>query len=1200
MSTHDPVAVASLAAALAGPADRPHQSVDALARSRLGDAGPQHVVGVRGSAAALVAHAWVTARTRSALLVVSDDDAAAMCRADLEQLRQGIPRARHPSIPPLTAAPVLVVTSEDTPYSPLHPDRRAVQARAAALYRIAAGSDPLVVVVSAAALLRRVPSRQKLRAVGRTLEVNAELDLRKTSEDLVGAGYLRVPVVEDAGTFAIRGSLLDVWPAGSKEPVRVDLLGDAILSIRTFDSEDQRSLDEIARVDLPPARETALFDASREVVKERLRTLCDEANFPSTKARRLIDDVSSGSVFSGLQGYLPAFTDLVPLWELLPGDALLIVAEPGGVAASLRATTEHIESSFGEPSDVPRYPPEALLATRAELESLVVSRPVLALHGPAMSGASADEWWPRLVDTPLDAPTLFTEDHAELSRAMQESRAERGATGGLEPLLLRLAAWHVAGLDVVICARGRTQADRLTGLLSHRGLHVSSDDSPCSPDAVKIAIGPLARGVVAPLEGLVLLAEEEIFGQRSHRREKPAKRLSRALLEDLRALTPGDHVVHADHGVGRYEGLERRTVGGVPVELLVIAYTGGKLYLPVYRLNQIEKYAGGDGAPKLDRLGGQSFSKTKAKVAQKVRQLADELLRLHAERDVMRRPPLPPRGDDYAAFEATFPFEETPDQAAAIEEVMRDLEGERVMDRLVCGDVGFGKTEVAIRAAYRCALEGRQVALLCPTTVLAEQHYRTMLGRLGAYGVAVGTLSRFASKAEQNKTLKGLEAGTVDLVVGTHRLLSKDVHFKNLGLLVVDEEQRFGVSHKERLKTLRAQVDVLTLSATPIPRTMQLAVGGLREMSIISTPPSERRSVRTFISRFDPSVIAGAVGRELSRGGQVFYVYNRVEGLYERAERLQQLVPSARIGVAHGQLREHQLERVMVRFVDGDLDVLVCTAIVESGLDIPRANTIIIDRADALGLAQLYQLRGRVGRSSERAYCYLLVPSVSEMTDEARSRVEALERYSELGSGFHIASLDMELRGSGNLLGAEQSGYIESVGFDVFCRMLDEARRELQGEPVQHEVEPELSTDVEALLPEDYISEVGVRLSFYKRLASAFDENEVTAIASEMEDRFGPAPPAARQIVVLMRLKTTLRGLRALGCEATRDSVKLHLRQDTPLDAARLRAEVTRKGSPYRLTPEGRLIRKTKDGEKPASGLELLETTLHELLDLCG
>ncbi|HZU83262.1 MAG TPA: transcription-repair coupling factor, partial [Polyangiaceae bacterium] len=594
-----------------------------------------------------------------------------------------------------------------------------------------------------------------------------------------------------------------------------------------------------------------------------------------------------------------------------------------------------------------------------------------------------------------------------------------------------------------------------------------------------------------------------------------------------------------------------------------------------------------------DRLGGGTFARTKARVAREVRKMADELLRLYAERQATPGDAIASADDDYRAFEATFPFDETADQARAIDEVNKDLESPRPMDRLVCGDVGFGKTEVALRAAFRVAMSGKQVALLCPTTVLAQQHFRTFEARMAGYPMTIRALSRFQSKKEQEETVLGLKDGTVDVVVGTHRLLSKDVHFKHLGLLVVDEEQRFGVGHKERIKQLRAQVDVLTLTATPIPRTLQMAVSGLRDLSLITTPPLDRRAVRTIVTRWDEQVVREAVGRELARGGQCFYVYNRIDKLYEKAQRLQELVPSARIAVAHGQMSEAALEETMLDFVDGRYDVLVSTAIVESGLDIPRANTMIIDRADLFGLAQLYQLRGRVGRSKERAYCYLVVPPPNAMSDEARARIEALERHTELGSGFQIASLDLELRGAGDLLGAEQSGNVASVGLDMFCRMLEDAVHEMRGEEVAHDVDPELSFDVEALLPDDYVGDIGVRLSLYKRLASAVDEAHVGEIAAEMEDRFGPPPDDARRLVKLMAIKTELRRLRALGCEANDRLVTLHLRDDTPLDPAKIAALIKKTRGLWKLTPDMRLSRRFE--ETGEGGLANAESALSEL-----
>jgi transcription-repair coupling factor (superfamily II helicase) len=860
-----------------------------------------------------------------------------------------------------------------------------------------------------------------------------------------------------------------------------------------------------------------------------------------------------------------------------------------------------------EQPEWPHFPLSELMLARAEVAAFLSRQRVLCAAPSFVRGEARDELETlELVrGEPLD---LQQEDQSELRRQGALARVSHGKRAVLEPLLTSLRQWHEAALSVRIVARSQTQLHRVESLLSHRGVPLqnadgqpvgdSIDEADPSFPTVILQLGTLARGVIAPAERSVWVTEEEIFGQRAHTTSPRKSRAARAALEDLRALVPGDWVVHTEHGVGRYLGLENRVLPGTGhIELIVVEYLGGKLYLPVYRLNQIQKYSGGD-APKLDRLGGQTFAKTKARARRKAREMADELLRLYAERHQATRPALPPAGDDYAAFEAAFPYEETPDQAAAIAEVISDLERPEIMDRLVCGDVGFGKTEVALRAAFRMAAAGRQVAVLCPTTVLAQQHFSTFSRRLSETPFEVRVLSRFQSKKDSAQILARTRAGSVDILIGTHRLLSKDVQFKDLGMIVIDEEQRFGVVHKERLKQLKTHVDVLTLTATPIPRTLQLAIGGLRQMSIITTAPLNRRAIRTLVARPDDGVLREAIERELSRGGQVFYVYNRIEGLHERAARLQALVPRARVAALHGQMSEATLERTMLDFVEGGYDVLVSTAIVESGLDIPRANTMIIDRADLFGLAQLYQLRGRVGRSQERAYCYLLVPSASELSDEARSRIEALERYSELGSGFAVATLDMELRGSGDLLGAEQSGSVEGVGLELFCQMLEEATRQLRGEEVVHDVDPDLHFDVDALIPDSYVDEVGVRLSLYKRLASASDESLVMHLATEMEDRFGPAPPEAVRLVELMRIKVELRRLKVLVCEGQKSSVSLRLREDTPLDATRLAKLVTEQRAKYRLHPDGRLSRRATEREYFSDSLALADKMLEELRSL--
>ena len=1192
---------------------------DVASRAKGLGAGRLDVAGVRGSAGAAIAAAIARDAGhggRRVVFVTADLDAARKLADDIAFLVRGAAEVDEET----GAGEVLVFAgNESSPYADVSPDRRAAMSRMATLFHLAHERPWSVLVVPATALARKVVPRAVLQRRADRIVAEDILDRDALLSRLSEAGYLRVPVVEDPGSFAVRGALLDVWPPSADCPLRVELYGDMVVSIKEFDPIDQRTQkNALPEIWLPPAREAILDAESTARAKSRIQQLADMIDMPTTRARALTDDVVNGRAFFGAEGFLPAYYDeLDPLSSYFGADALFVLDDPPAITRAVRDEIARAEADVTHKGASPHFLVSTFFRDEAEVASELAARGVVSLHRTPVVG-DAGEGLARF-EAANGALDVASFDHADLSRAVKAARSSKGKTATLAPLARRITHWQDNGMRVFITARAVTQAERLTSLLRHQGVACKarlgkfdpawldeSGEGGAQREGAVVVVGPLSRGVVLPADGLVLVTEEEVFGQRAHRRrEKTTKQsgdAARPFLEDLRSLAVGDFVVHVEHGIGKYLGLVHKDVGGLTVDLLVVEYSSGdKLYLPVYRLNQIQKYTGGENAaPKIDRLGGATFARTKSRVKKAVRQMADELLRLYAERQAQVGDALEPANDDYRAFEATFPFDETPDQARAIDDVNKDLEAPRPMDRLVCGDVGFGKTEVALRAAFRVAMAGKQVALLCPTTVLAQQHFRTFEARMKDYPITIRAMSRFQSKKEADDTVAQLKEGKVDVVIGTHRLLSKDIHFKALGLLIVDEEQRFGVAHKERIKQIRAQVDVLTLTATPIPRTLQMAVSGLREMSVITTAPVDRRAVRTVVTRFDDQVVREAVTRELSRGGQVFYVYNRIEGLYERAQKLQELVPHARVAVAHGQMtrggrggeESGALEETMLDFVEGRYDVLVATAIIESGLDIPRANTMIIDRADLFGLAQLYQLRGRVGRSKERAYCYLVVPPTNAMTDEARARIEALERHTELGSGFQIASLDLELRGAGDLLGGEQSGNVASVGFDLFCQMLDDAVHELRGEEVVHDVDTELSFDVEALLPEDYVGDVGVRLSLYTRLASAIDEANVADIAAEMEDRFGPPPEEARRLVQLMSLKTELRRLKVLGCEATRRSVTLHLREDTPLDPSKVTELVRKPKSPYRLTPDMRLTRRF---DESGDGLANAEQMLHDV-----
>ncbi len=1085
---------------------------------------------------------------------------------------------------------------DHTPFVDVLSDRRQSFDRLSALSHLASSEAWHALVAPIGALLRKMPSASRLRKASITISIGDELDRDALLHQLVHIGYLRVPMVEDPGCFAVRGYLLDIFPPQSDAALRIEFNGDKVESVHAFDPSTQRLAEACLSLFIPPVSDLLFAPEHKEQGLQRVRALLDESSVPSLTAQSIIADLKEERQFLGMEHYLPAFVDdrCSPL-EWIDADTLVIVDPAACIQSandvwSRAARDRDARSSDGKASfsvdDF--YLSESTLAEHLSARKLVLAHRV-AVH------ATLDADTPSLdVLQHADAKHLVTiesDDLPALRQTLRNTKREAGAPSSFELFSKQCLEWLDTGMHIVVCTRTQTQGERVLELLKAYSLplYPRVEDSESVPERaagtpmVRVCYGTLKSSFQLTQDALVFVAEEELFGVRTRGTTSTKKRSFKSTLRDLQDLKLGDLVVHEHHGIGRYLGLERKTLplskademrGVKPVEfeVLVVEYAAGdRLFLPITKLNAIQRYQGGSPNAKLDRLGGKSFAVRKAKVQRSVKKLADDLLKLYAQRKASARPALNAPGRDYREFEATFPYDETPDQAHAIDDVISDLQRSTPMDRLVCGDVGFGKTEVALRAAFLVALSGKQVAVMCPTTVLAQQHLKTFRDRFQDYPVTVRGLSRFTSKTEQIDTLQRLKQGTCEIVVGTHRLLSKDVHYKNLGLLIVDEEQRFGVSHKERLKQIRAEIDVLTLSATPIPRTLQFAIGGLRDLSLITTAPIDRRSVRTYVSRWEDHTLREAIQYELSRTGQIFFVYNRIEGLYERARKLQDLVPKARIAVAHGQMREEELERVMTAFVEGEYDILCATAIIESGLDIPRANTIIIDRADAFGLAQLYQLRGRVGRAKERSYCYLLTPAPSTMTDEARMRIEALERFSELGSGFHIASLDMELRGAGDLLGAEQSGQIASVGFDLFITMLEEAVAELQGQPVARQFDPEIHVNVPYFLPENYIDDVGLRLSLYKRFSEAETEEEVDKLAEELEERFGALPEQAKYYTRIMQLKPGLRRLGVLACEVYDQRFTLHLALETTLDPAKVLELVTQLSDRWKLTPDMKL-----------------------------
>ncbi len=930
--------------------------------------------------------------------------------------------------------------------------------------------------------------------------VGDQVDPAELVDRLVLFGYRREYQVEHRGEVAVRGSIVDVFPSTADAPFRIDLWGDEVDRLSEFSVADQRSTVDRAEVEIFPCRELLPTDE----VRERAEALVASEPWGREQWERLAE----GQTFDGMESWLPWLVEAgaegapveaagnpMVLFDLLDADAQVLLFEP-------RRMRDRAGDILAEEDDLAR--------TLARTWGADPERPFPALHVP----------FDRLLvrtDAPAWSVTVAPEgpDVATVAAAGWDPVVGEGSTlvGQLEKLL-------VDGYRVVVAADGIGSAERLVSLLGEQGVHLALDergtDDLTAPGG-HVVVMPLERGFLLPAVKLAVLAESDVTGRRrAHRRARPRKAAAQGFFDDLK---PGDHVVHHQHGVARYGGMVKRAIGGVERDYLLLEYRGDdRLYVPSDQIDAVRHYTGGDN-PSLSRLGGGEWQKSKAKVRAAVTEIAQELVVLYQKRVHTPGHAFAPDTPWQREMEESFPYEPTPDQAKAIVEVKGDMEAESPMDRLVCGDVGFGKTEVAIRAAFKAVQDGKQVAVLVPTTLLAQQHFTTFSERFSGYPIRVEVLSRFLTNAQAKKVIEGLASGDVDVVVGTHRLLAPELRFKDLGLLVVDEEQRFGVSHKEAIKGLKIGVDVLTLSATPIPRTLEMSLTGIRDLTLLNTPPAERQPILTYVGEQDDRAVAEAIRRELLREGQVFFVHNRVKDIDRVAGHLRELVPEARIAVAHGQMDEGTLEKVVLDFWEGEFDVLVCTTIIESGIDMPTVNTLVVDRADLLGLGQLHQLRGRVGRSGSRAYAYLFFPPDRALTEEAYERLRTIGEATELGSGFKIAMRDLEIRGAGNLLGTGQSGHIAAVGYDLYCQMVTEAVAELKGEPVREPAEIKIELPLDANLPVDYVEREELRLEAYRRLAAVTSQGEVDDIRAEWEDRYGPVPPAAEALLEVARLR---------------------------------------------------------------------------------
>ena len=1103
---------------IASPTPRPKASLGQLLGSSLSLAIAQHVI----------------REQQLVLLVVPDTQTALRLEQEVRHLLKTELAANNQAQLPVQLFP----DWETLPYDQFSPHQDIISQRLETLYGVPALKRG-VLIVPITTLMLRTPPRAWLEQNSLLLKTGDKLDMHGLRTRLELAGYRSVDQVLTHGEYAARGALLDLYPMGSREPYRIDFFDDEIDTLRPFDPDTQRSRDTVSSVRLLPARE---FPTDPQAI-ERFRGNYRERFTLRNEPESLYHRVSQSQFPAGIEHYFPLFFDHTEtLFGSLPESLLVLTV--GELPAAADTFWQDVQTRYEDrrhDSMRPLLPPDELyLQPNAVLSEL--------------------NHWPQLQLN--QTPVLEKGDrlNAPIS-PLPELEVEHQKSEPLSRLLSFCQDFKGRVLFSVETA-GRREAliELFAGSVIRPWPYNSLSEFAAGKDPVGLLVGPLSQGFIlngkSAKQSVALICEGDLLGGRviQRRRREKSKSLSPdTLIRNLAELSIGQPVVHLDHGVGRYTGLQTLDAGGLKSEYLTLEYAGGdKLYVPVTALHLVGRYSGADD-PSLNKLGNETWAKAKTKAAEKVRDVAVELLDVYARRAAQPGQAMVHDKVAYRQFADSFPFEETDDQLTAISAVLTDMTQPKAMDRLVCGDVGFGKTEVAMRAAFVAVHHGKQVAVLVPTTLLAQQHYDNFRDRFANWPVRIEMISRFKTGKEQDKVLAGMEDGTIDIVIGTHKLLSKDIRFKDLGLLIVDEEHRFGVRQKDQIKALRADVDILTLTATPIPRTLNMAMGGMRDLSIIATPPAKRLAVKTFVKESDPATIREAILRELKRGGQVYYLHNDVQTIDNTAETLATLVPEARIAVAHGQMRERELERVMTDFYHQRYNVLLCSTIIETGIDVPTANTIIMDRADKLGLAQLHQLRGRVGRSHHQAYAYLLTPNPKRMTTDAKKRLEAISALEDLGAGFALATHDLEIRGAGELLGAEQSGQITTIGFSLYMEMLEQAVKALQSgkEPNLDQLlrsQTDIELRIPALLPDDYIPDVNMRLSMYKRIATAEDDAQLRELQVELIDRFGLLPEPSKNLVALASLKLKANPLGIDKIDASANGGNLTFSQDAPID----------------------------------------------------
>lgn len=1122
---------------------------------------------IRGSATGLVVQQLSREHDGMILLVSQDMETA-------ERLLQEVRFYTNSELPA-----DLLPDWETLPYDSFSPHQDIISERVRTLHQLPEQKRG-VLIVPVSTLLHRIAPISFVTANALFLEQGQKLDSLAMRQRFIDAGYTAVDTVYEHGEFAIRGAIIDLYPTGSDLPLRIDLFDDEIDSIRTFDPESQRSIEKVERIRLLPAREFPFHQAAISQFKQRWRERFDVDHTQCP----IYQDVSSGLTPPGIEYYSPLFFDgMATLLDYLPETTLILHD------ADLKSAADHFSTDVSQRyqercGDLQRpvLTPEELFISTEELFAELRQRPVLR------TTQEAEDVRPGRDNLPSEPPPDLT-------------------SSAREAPLLNLVEFRQQHNDpVLICAESAGRREALMEHAQKAGLPLTecSNWSAFIESDIPLAITtfPLEQGLSLPGH-FHLITETQLFGRQifqRRRREKEQLDADQAI-RHLSELTIGAPVVHVDHGVGRYQGMQTIELDGQHNEFLVLEYANeAKLYVPVASLHLIGRYSGAsDESAPLHKLGTEQWSKARRKAAEKVRDSAAELLDIYARRAARKGFSFGFEEQEYQQFASSFPFEETPDQANAIEAVVSDMRAATPMDRLVCGDVGFGKTEVAMRAAFIAAQSGKQVAVLVPTTLLAQQHFENFRDRFADWPVNIELISRFKSAKDQQLTMTAVDEGKVDILIGTHKLLQGDINFKNLGLVIIDEEHRFGVQQKERLKSLRSEVDILTLTATPIPRTLNMAMSGIRDLSIIATPPARRLSVKTFVRQSETPLVKEAILRELLRGGQVYYLHNEVKSIDRVAEEISNLVPEARVAIGHGQMRERELEQVMSDFYHKRFNVLVCTTIIETGIDVPSANTIIIDRADKFGLAQLHQLRGRVGRSHHQAYAYLLTPPVKLLTKDAQKRLEAIGQSSTLGAGFTLATHDLEIRGAGELLGEEQSGQMQSVGFSLYMEMLDQAIQSIKegktpdpDKPLNHGTE--INLHLPALIPDDYLPDVHNRLIMYKRIANAGSESELDELQVEMIDRFGLLPESTRNLMRLTQIKLKAEALGIVKLDAGDKGGRIEFEAEPSIDPMVIINMIQRQPKHFKLDGAS-ILRFTQPMEKPASRFTAVEALLGQL-----